>query len=242
MKNAPVISRAAFDFLKELKANNNKPWFDANKDRYLENLPALEKFADALLASLSRHDLLETPSGKKSLYRIYRDTRFSKDKSPYKSNWGGHFRRSGRDRRGGYYYHFEPGGNSVVVGGFWGPSAPDLKLIRDEIAFDDKQIKKILNAKKFVETFGALKGEQLKRVPNGFPVDHPAAGLLKHKQFLLIRSFTDKEVLSPDFVTKVSDTFKNMRPFFDYMSMVLSADPNGEFTPSGSSRSSRAGH
>jgi uncharacterized protein (TIGR02453 family) len=227
MTSSQTIPRSAFSFLKDLKANNNRPWFEAHKDDYIQNLAALETFADELLASLNGHDLIETPSGKKSLYRIYRDVRFSKDKSLYKTNWGGHFRRSGRQRRGGYYYHFEPG-NSKVVGAFWAPSAPDLRLIREDIAFDDRPLRKILKAKKFVETFGSLQGEQLKRVPAGFDPAHPAADLLRYKQFLLIKSFSDKEVLSPAFPSLAADTFLRMRPFLDHMSMILSTDANGE--------------
>jgi uncharacterized protein (TIGR02453 family) len=223
----PVIPKSAFAFLKTLKDNNDRSWFEANKDLYLENLPALETFADGLLAALNKHDLIETPSGKKSLWRIYRDVRFSKDKSPYKTHWGGHFTRAGRTRRGGYYYHLEPG-NSRITGAFWSPSAPDLKLIRDDIAFDDKPLKKILNSKKFKATFGELKGEQLKRVPNGYDPNHPAADLLRHKQFLLVKTFTDKEVLSPSFLKQAADAFHQMRPFLDHMSEILSSNANGE--------------
>ena len=227
MANPPSIPRSAFTFLKDLKANNNRPWFEAHKARYQENLAALESFADALLTSLNHHDRLETPSGKQSLYRFYRDIRFSKDKSPYKSYWGGHFTRSGRDRRGGYYFRFEPG-DSRITGGFWGPNATDLRLIREDIAFDDQPLRKLLKAKKFTDAFGSLQGEQLKRVPYGFDPQHPAADLLRHKQFLLIKRFTDKEVHSPDFLSRVADAFVRMRPFFDYMSMILSTDANGE--------------
>ncbi|HEY4110840.1 DUF2461 domain-containing protein [Puia sp.] len=227
MTKSPIIPKSAFAFLQDLKDNNQRTWFETHKEEYLENSAALETFADGLLAGLNRHDVIETPSGKKSLYRFYRDIRFSKDKSPYKDYWGGHFTRAGKQRRGGYYYHFEPG-NSRVTGAFWAPSTADLKLIREDIAFDDRPIKKVLNNKKFVGVFGALQGEQLKRVPNGFDADHPAADLLRHKQFLVIRRFTDKEVLSPGFLPLVTDTFRLMRPFLDYMSMVLGGNANGE--------------
>jgi uncharacterized protein (TIGR02453 family) len=223
-----MIPRSAFTFLKTLKANNNRPWFEAHKDEYLENLAAVEAFTNDLLDSLNSHDVIETPSGKKSLYRIYRDVRFSKDKSPYKTYWGGHFTRSGRHRRGGYYFHLEPGNNSRLTGAFWGPSSPDLKLIRDDIAFDDGPLRKILETKKFIETFGTLQGEQLKRVPPGFDPAHPAADLLRHKQFLLRKTFTDKEVHSPDFGKQAAEAYRRMRPFLDHMSIILSTDANGQ--------------
>jgi uncharacterized protein (TIGR02453 family) len=178
------------------------------------------------LRQLNLHDLIETPSGKKSLHRIYRDTRFSNNKTPYKLNWSGSFRRATKLRRGGYYFHIEPG-NSFIAGGFWSPSTPDLKRIRDEIAFDASPLRKILKSRSFISTFEELKGEQLKTTPKGFDAGNNAIDLLRFKQFLLIRKFTDKEVLSEQFLNEANKTFKNMRPFFDYMSEILSTDSNG---------------
>lgn len=223
----PGIHQSSFDFLKTLKQNNNRDWFNDHKAQYLEELETMEGFADALLTQLNTHDLIETPSGKKSLFRIYRDTRFSNDKTPYKTYWSGSFKRATKQRRGGYYFQIEQG-NSFVGGGFWGPEAHDLKRVRDDIAFDPAPLRKILKSKSFTSLFGALEGEQLKKVPRGYDADHEAADLLKYKQFLLIRRFTDKEVISGDFLKEASLTFKGMRPFFDYMSEVLSTDVNGE--------------
>ncbi|BAV07252.1 TIGR02453 family protein [Filimonas lacunae] len=215
------------DFLKALHKNNNREWFTDNKDRYTAAQQRVEVFAEALLQQLQLHDVIETLSGKKSMHRIYRDIRFSSDKTPYKCNWSGGFKRATRSRRGGYYYHIEPGNKSEVVGGFWAPNAPDLKRIRDEVAFDAAPLRKILQSKTFVANFGTLQGEQLKTAPKGFDKDSEGVDLLRYKQFLLRRTFTDEEVLSPSFVKLVSDTFKNMRPFFDYMSEVLTTDMNG---------------
>jgi uncharacterized protein (TIGR02453 family) len=170
--------------------------------------------------------VIETPSGKKSLFRIYRDTRFSKDKIPYKTNWAGGFQRATKKRRGGYYFHIEPG-NSFVGGGFWGPEPKDLKRIRDEFSYDAAPLRKILKSKSFIDTFGTLEGEKVKTSPKGFSADNPAIDLIKYKQFLLIKRFTDKEVLSDDFLKQVNDTLKKMRPFLDYMSEVLTSDENG---------------
>lgn len=221
-----VIPASALDFLKLIKKNNNRDWFNAHKERYLEELAHLERFADAVLKELNKEDVIETPSGKKSLHRIYRDTRFSKEKTPYKTNWSGGFRRATKLRRGGYYFHIEPG-NSFIAGGFWGPSAGDLKRIRDEIAFDAAPLRKILKAKSFVKAFGALQGEQLKTTPKGYDAANEGIDLLRYKQFLLIKPFTDKEVLDPSFVTETVAAFRHMRPFFDYMSEVLTTDING---------------
>jgi uncharacterized protein (TIGR02453 family) len=225
-KQQSYIPKSALKFLETLAQNNNRDWFNAHKDEFLEERAYIENFADLLLAELNSHDLIETPSGKKSLYRIYRDTRFSPDKTPYKNWWSGSFKRATKQRRGGYYFHIEPG-NNFVVGGFRNPDTGDLKRIREEISFDPIPLRKILNADSFIATFGTLQGEQLKTTPQGFGADDEAIDLLRYKQFLLIRKFTDEEVLSPSFLDEANLAFKNMRPFFDYMSNILSTDANG---------------
>lgn len=226
MKNQIIIPPSTLDFLQQLKENNNKPWFEAHKQEYLIELNHIESFAEALLHELSKTDVLETSSGKKSVYRIYRDIRFSKDKTPFKTFWGGSYTRATAARRGGYYFHLEKG-NSFFAGGFWGPNAADLKRIRTELDHDSESFKKILNSKAFRNTFGTLQGEQLKTKPKGFDVDHPAIDLLRFKQFLIIKRFTDDEVLSPQFLEQALETMQNMRPFFDYMSEILTTDING---------------
>jgi uncharacterized protein (TIGR02453 family) len=222
----PVLPASCFDFMRELKSNNAREWFVQNKEAYQTELGFVEAFADALLNNISTHDVIETPTGKKSLHRIYRDTRFSKDKTPFKTNWSGGFRRATKYRRGGYYYHFEPG-DSFVLGGVWGAHPLDLKRIRDDIAFDAKPLRDILSSAAFIDTFGKLQGEQLKTSPKGYDPTHEAIDLLRYKQFLIIRRFSDEEVLSYNFFRLACKAFRNMRPFFDYMSEVLTADVNG---------------
>ena len=226
MENSAIVPKSSLDFLTHLKENNNKPWFETNKPKYLIELNHIESFAGALLHELSKTDVLETASGKKSVYRIYRDIRFSKDKTPFKTFWGGSYTRATKERRGGYYFHIEAG-NSFFAGGFWGPNTADLKRIRSEFAHDAQPMQKILSSKSFVSNFGTLQGEQLKTAPKGFDVNHEAIDLLRYKQFLVIKRFTDDEILSPHFLEQALETFKNMRPFFDYMSEVLTTDING---------------
>ena len=221
------IDKGSFDFLKDLAQNNNREWFNANKERYLAAQANMVAFADALIAEMNKHDHLETSSGKQSIYRIYRDVRFAKDKSPYHTCWDGHLHRATKKLRGGYYFHIEPG-NSSADGGFFGPVPEDLKRVRQDIDVNHDDWRKLLNNKVFVQTFGTLKGQQLKLMPKGYSVTHPAIDLLRHKQFILKHSFTDTEVLSSDFVYRLSNTYKAMRPFFDYMSGVLTIDGNGE--------------
>src|SRR5258708_11337864 len=222
----PRVYQSGFDFLNKLKKNNNREWFNTHKAEFQKELHLIELFADALLQDLNAHDIIETPSGKNSLFRIYRDTRFSNDKTPYKTKWSGSFRRATKYRRGGYHFNIEQG-NSFIAGGFWGPVPPDLKRIRDDISFDATPLTKIVKSKSFVSMFSTLKGEQLKTAPKGFNADHEAIDLLRYKQFLLIRPFSDKEVLSNHFLKEAILAFKTMRPFFDYMSEVLTTDNNG---------------
>lgn len=222
------ISKSDFNFLTQLEKNNDRDWFTANKNVYQASLENIISFADELLVKLNRHDVIETLNGKKSLYRIYRDVRFSKDKSPYKTHWAGGYTRASKERRGGYYFQIAPNNNTFIAGGFWAPNKDDLQRIREEIAIDDQELREILTDKLFVKTFHSLEGEQLKSAPKGFDKDHKAIDLLRFKQFIFTKNFSDEEVLSPNFADKVDETFKAMRPFFDYMSDVLTTDINGE--------------
>jgi len=224
--NMSAIPSSGIDFLRLVKKNNNRDWFNKNKERYVKEHAQIIAFADALLLEMNRHDVIETASGKKSLHRIYRDTRFSKEKTPYKTNWSGSFKRATKARRGGYYFHIETG-NSFIAGGFWGPEPADLKRIRDEFAYDAGAMRKILKSKSFISHFGRLQGEQVKTTPKGYDAKAPAIDLIRYKQFLLVKHFTDKEVVSPGFETKASEGFKAMRPFLDLMTEILTTDVNG---------------
>jgi uncharacterized protein (TIGR02453 family) len=222
----PVIAAATFQFLEELSKNNNRDWFNQNKPRYTTAHENIIAFADALLGEMQTHDVLETPSGKASLMRIYSDTRFSKDKTPYKTYFGGGFRRASKLRRGGYYFQLGPN-NSMAAGGFFSPSPEDTLRIRKDMDLNFSDWEKMLTEETFKATLGAMKGETVATAPKGFSKDNPAIHLLRHKQFYFERRFTDKEVLSSDFLDILNTTFKNIRPYFDYMSDVLTTDMNG---------------
>ncbi|MEM7108986.1 MAG: DUF2461 domain-containing protein [Bacteroidota bacterium] len=219
------------DFLSILKENNNREWFNEHKGIYLEAHGNLIEFADELLSLLHLHDQIETPTGKKSLFRIYRDVRFSKDKTPYQTHFSGGFRRATRHLRGGYYFRIQPGGNSLIAGGFWGPTTEDMKHIRLQIQADDQPLRHILQDQSFQQYFGGLEGEQLKTAPKGFPKDDPAIDLLRYKQLILTHSFSDEEVKDKNFALAVDKGFRNMRPFLDYMSDILTTDLNGTPIP-----------
>jgi uncharacterized protein (TIGR02453 family) len=223
---AVSIQPTTFAFLKDLAKNNNRGWFAKHKNRYDAAQENMIAFADALLTVMRKHDHIETPSGKGSLMRIYRDTRFSKDKTPYRSYMGGGFTRATQKLRGGYYFQIGPG-QSLAAGGFFSPNPADLMRIRQDMDYNYPDWKKLLKNKALANTFGELKGNQLITAPQGFAKDHPAIALLRHKQFYFEKPFTDKEVLDSNFVTVLNQTFKNLRPYFDYMSEVLTTDANG---------------
>ena len=217
------IQPSTLQFLKDLSANNNREWFQANKARYEAALANMKQFAQAVENMLEETDLLETAT----LFRIYRDVRFSKDKSPYKNNFGLGLNRATKRLRGGYYLQVEPGA-SFVGGGFWQPNAEDLKRIRAEFAMDDQPIREIMADARFQQYFGMLQGEELKTAPSGIDKNHPAIDLLRKKGFVVKRNFTDEQVTSDQFLQEVKQSFQAMRPYFDYMSMVLTTDLNGE--------------
>lgn len=221
------IPASVFQFLNDITQNNNRDWFAEHKPKYQEAHESLVKFADEIIHGMNQKDTIETPSGKKAIFRIYKDVRFSKYKSPYKTHFGGHLSRATKLLRGGYYFHIEPG-NCFVGGGFWNPSTEDLKHIREQIAADPTSLLDILNSADFKNHFGTLEGEKLKTAPKGFDKNHPAIDLLNYKQFLLSKSFTDKEAQTENYAQKIIETFQAMRPFFDYMSEILTTDLNGE--------------
>jgi uncharacterized protein (TIGR02453 family) len=221
------IKKPTLEFLKKLSLNNNRDWFLAHKADYEQAKENTELFVDALIRKMSTHDHLENTSGRKSLYRIYNDVRFSKDKSPYNPRFAGYLKRSKPLLRGGYYFWIRPGGSRIGCG-FTYPNPEDLKRIRQDIELNAKAWNKLLGSKNIKTHFGSMHGSQVKTTPRGFDGDHPAIDLLRYKQYWFERSFSDKEVTSPDFLTSVNKTFKAIRPFFDYMSEVLTTDLNGE--------------
>ncbi|NOR27808.1 MAG: TIGR02453 family protein [Lutibacter sp.] len=216
------ISKSTLNFLKELKKNNTREWFNENKPGFQVEQIKAKEFYNTLMEGLNAHDDIE----KLKIFRIYRDVRFSKDKTPYKPHFAGHFVRGTKRLRGGYYLRIRPG-ESFLAGGFWEPNKEDLLRIRKEFEMDASEIREIIEHKTFVKHFDKLQGNSLKTAPRGFDKEHPDMDLIRMKQFIVTRNFTDKEVLSPNFLDEVSSSFKVMRPYFDYMSEILTTDLNG---------------
>lgn len=218
------LLKPAFNFLKQIQKNNNRVWFSEHKTEYDSVVKENKSFFEQVYSELQEYDSLSGIH----IFRIYKDVRFSKDKTPYKNNFGAGFSRTKPMLRGGYYIHLEPD-NSFVGGGFWNPESGDLLRIRKEFESDDTEIRKITSDKTFIKYFGELRGEDgVKTAPKGFDKNHPAIDLIKKKQYVVMRKFSDKEVFSEDFQKEVIATFLAMRPFFDYMSDVLTTDLNGE--------------
>ena len=218
--------QGVFEFLQQLKLNNNRNWFQNHKVKYEEALQNMISFADSLLVEMKKTDNIATVTGKKSLHRIYRDVRFSKNKQPYKNNWSGSLKRATNTLRGGYYFHLEPG-NTFIAGGFFGPNPDDLKRIRKHIEQDDELLRGVLESDEVSKYFGMLEGAQVKTAPKGFPKDHPAIDLLRYKQYYLTQRFSDIQAFDKDFHKTMADGFYKLRPFFNIMSEFLTTDLNG---------------
>lgn len=222
-----MIKPSTLDFLRDLAAHNDRDWFKDQKHRYEAARENMMQVAEDLFDAMSEHDNLVPTEGKKMIFRIYRDVRFSKNKAPYKDHLSGSLKRATDELRGGYYFEVKPGNTSFLGGGFWAPNKEDLLRMRTAIADDDEPMREIMAAPAFKKLFGEFRGAQLKTAPKGFPKDHPAIDLLRYKSFVLYRHFTDDQVLSDSYIDLLVEGYQAMRPFFDYMSEVLTTDGNG---------------
>lgn len=220
---ANVIPKGAFEFLKKLNQNNNRDWFEANKPEFKNWESEVKSFYEKVREDLEAHDDIE----KMKMFRIYRDVRFSKDKTPYKTHFAGSFSRLGAHLRGGYYLRLKPG-ESFVATGFWGPNKEDLFRIRKEFEMDASDFREAIGQKSLKTIWGEIQGDGVKTAPKGFDKEHEDIDLIKRKQFIFLRNFTDEEVLSESFHAIVDESFRAIRPFFDIMSDILTTNLNGE--------------
>lgn len=222
-----IILPSTIRFLKDLSEHNDRVWFNEHKSTYLTAQQNMIDFVEQLMLSMGEHDVLETESGKKSLYRIYSDVRFSKDKSPYNPRFAFNMVRSGKRRRGGYYVNIRPGNNFLACG-FFAPNASDLRRLREDIAGSPEQWRAVLQSHPLSEHFGPLQGEKVATAPRGYDKQQPGIEWIRHKQFILRHDFTDNEVVAPEFLRQVSAVFKAARPFLDLCTEVLTTDANGQ--------------
>lgn len=208
-------------FLKGIEKNNNKEWFDANKDKYLAAKEEYEALVDKLIKGISKFDkqLSATMRAKDCTFRIYKDVRFSKDKTPYKTNMGASMNPGGKKSLvAGYYFHMEPGGKSFLAGGVYMPEPPILQAVRQEIDYNPDPLLKILKSAGFKKYFNGLDDEgKLKTAPKGFEKDHPQLELLKNRHFVVSHPISDKDLAGARLADTVLGGFKAMHPFLEYL-------------------------
>ncbi len=217
-----TIAQETLDFLSDLSKNNNREWFDKNRKRYEAAKKNVEAFVQELLPGMTAFEpTLAGLTAKDCTFRIFRDVRFSKDKSPFKTNMGAYVSRGGKKSpMAGYYLHIQPGG-AFIAGGIYGPPSDVLNNIRQEIDYNAEEFKALLNDKTFKKLFGELAGEKLKTAPKNYPKDHPEIELLKHKSYLMVHEVKDKEVVSKDFGKTVLSTFEAMLPLNNFLNRTF---------------------
>ena len=219
------FSNEFFGFLAELKLNNNREWFQANKDRYSAVVldPLVDFVADfgEHLRGINPHFVADPRPIGGSIFRIYRDVRFSKDKSPYKTQAAIHFRHEmGREVHGpGYYLHLEPG--EVYAGvGLWRPSSESLAKIRDAIVGNPERWKRTIESDEFTSVY-QMEGDSLKRAPKGYDPDHPMIGDLKRKDFVAATQFTEEDACEADFIEAYADSCRRAGPFMEFLTKAV---------------------
>ena len=216
------MNKVVFDFLHKLDKNNNREWFADNKSMYQEALAEVEKFVDHLIPNIQKFDpRIGTLTSKQTMFRIYRDIRFSKDKTPYKTYFGSFIAPGGRkSQQAGYYMHLAADSN-FLGGGAHRPVGEELKKIRSEILYNVDDYKKIVSGKSFKETFGEVDGEKLKRPPVGFPKDFEDIELLKLKSYTVFQTVSEKKVNAKDFDQYALGVFKTMNPFIEFLNRAI---------------------
>jgi len=217
------VTKETFEFFKNLEKNNNRDWFNDHKTEFKTVETKIKVVYNAVFENLKTHDDVD----KLKLFRIYRDVRFSKNKLPYKTHFGGSFHRAKPKLRGGYYLHIQPNNESFIATGFWEPAPADLLRIRKEFEMDATEMRAILKDKTFQTIWGNFVGDEVKSAPKGFSKDHKNIDLIKKKKYIFTKKFTDEEVLSSNFIEEINSSFKAIRPYFNYMSEVLTTDLNG---------------
>ena len=214
----PAFPQAGLNFLKSLKRNNNRDWFQEHRTTYDESvkLPMLE-----LIAALAKEFADFAPEiqvSPRSLFRIYRDTRFSKDKTPFKTHVAASFSVKGLDRHegAGFYFHIAPT-ELWIGGGIYRPPSDELRTVRDHIAANHERLKKIVEARHFKKLFGTLQGEQSSRMPRGYPADHPAEHYLRLKDVLAARELEPADSTKPKFLETLVESFRGMHPLIRFL-------------------------
>jgi uncharacterized protein (TIGR02453 family) len=215
-----IITKETFHFLNQIKLNNNRPWFEKNRNAYEKARTEYLAFVTTLIKGIRKVENIPEKEPAKYIQRIYRDIRFSKDKTPYKSHFSSIIERGPENRKCPLYIQIQPG-RSMIGGGIWDPPAETLKMIRQEIDYNSASLIKIINAKDFVKYFGQISGNKLTRPPKGYEADNPHIELLKFKQLYVQRVFDDKLVLSAQLIPEILKSYKAALPFFRFFDMAM---------------------
>jgi len=214
-----MLHQSTLDYLTNLKTNNNKEWFEKNRKAYDAARTDQLAFITSLLFEMAKwEERVKNVDPKKCTMRINRDIRFSKDKSPYKSNMS--FGINPPGTRAGYYFHLEPGA-TFAGGGLYGLEPLQIKAVRQEIDYNLNEFSGIMNNAKFKKHFSKLDGDALQNIPKDYPKDHPGAEWLKHKDFVIGTKLDDKELTSNDLLKKTNELFRTMQPFMLFMDRAL---------------------
>src|SRR6185503_12930769 len=216
-----MLQISTLRFLKDLKKNNNKPWFDAHRKEYESAKADFTAFIQSVIDKHGKSDpTIKSINAKDCMFRINRDVRFSKDKSPYKTNMGAYISKGGKKSiYGGYYFHCEPG-QAFVGGGLWMPMPPELNKVRQEIDYNLDEFKKIVTSKKFKSVYKGLSHDPeyvLSRVPKGYDPENPAAEYLKLKSFVSMTPLKDSDLTSKDLVKKTTAAFEALQPLIEFV-------------------------
>jgi uncharacterized protein (TIGR02453 family) len=220
-----MLQSSTLKFLKDLKKNNNKPWFAAHRKQYEDAKTDFASFVQTIIVKYGKKDeSIAHLKAKDCTFRINRDVRFSKDKSPYKDNMGAYMSKGGKKSLfGGYYFHCQPG-RCFAGGGLWMPMPPELNKVRQEIDYNFNEFKKIIGSKKFKSVFGDLSRDAeyvLSRVPKGYDADNPAADYLKLKSFVAMVSLKDADLTSKNLTQKVLIAFGTLQPMLEFINRSL---------------------
>jgi len=221
-----MFHTSTVNFLKELKKNNNKPWFDSHKEKFFSAKKDFENFVEKIISLTSSFDDdIKDLQVKNCTFRINRDIRFSKDKTPYKTNMGASFNKGGKKSIfAGYYFHLEPGGKSFAGGGLWMPDTVELKKLRQEIDYCLPEFKKLLSNSSFKKQYNGLEmneAQMLVNIPKGYEKENPAACFLRLKSFVATKNIDDNLLQTPQLVNEVSSAFKALMPLVKFMNRAM---------------------
>jgi len=220
-----MLQASTLEFLRLLKLNNNREWFNANKPAYEQAKEDVEQFVAKLIPRLAKFDpSVGQLKAKDCLFRIYRDVRFSPNKEPYKTNMGAYITGGGKKSMDcGYYLHIEPEDQIFLGGGSYVPPSPQLKMIRQEIDYHTPEFLAILQHPDFVKQFGQLDDYKLKTAPKGYPKDHPYLHLLQYTSYVASRMFTNVQITQPDFLDQIEASCKALKPLNDFLNRAMKA-------------------